>query len=365
MNYIKNIDTIYILVDIESYENSSSKTIQYLEEQKLALKTADKGNYSHVISVGNISFEIFSTGVKGYSYILHNLDYQINIAQFRSSLHSFYPIQVRISSEALWCTGIKKAWSNIYTWIEENFGKIINTKVCRIDLCLHTSDIDFITDFENVYKGKFKKYVTTFNGSSINSLCFGSRKGKNIYCRIYNKTLEVRETKSKVWFFDIWKENNMDIEKVWNLEFELKSEFLRELKLSTIEEVCSSLPNLWKYCTEEWLVKIDRTRSRKERCPTNNLWSEIQKVYESFSSKEFIKREKQLSLEASSLVPNIIGNITSYSARKRDYDLQHIVYELEKVMTQYLKQKETTFSEEVFKKRKVLDIYRKENYKNG
>lgn len=361
MNYIKNIDTICILIDIQSFENSAQKIIKYLEEEKNKAKLSNKTNYKHMITIGNMNFQIFNNGTKGYSYILHNSGYQINIAQYRSKIQSFYPIQLRISSEFLWSKGIIKSWSDIYNWIEENFGKIIDTKVYRIDLSLHTSDIDFISDYEQVYKGRFKKYLTNFNGLSINSICFGTRKGKKIYCRIYNKTLEVKETKTKYWFYDIWKNNNLNVENVWNIEFELKSEFLRELRLSTIEEVCACLPNLWRYCTEKWIVKVDRVNTRIERCPVNEKWLEIQKAYDEFNSKPFIERQKQISMDAEILIPNIVGNITSYSARNNYTNIDNAFNKLYKDTIRYLKNRESSFDLEVSKKKKIIQTYRKES----
>lgn len=347
MKYITNVDTICVLVDIQSYEENVQELIEYLEKEKNIAKLADNTNYKHIINIGNMNFQIFNNGTKGYSYILHNSDYQINIAQFRSKLKNFYPLQVRISSELLWSIGITEAWNEIYKWIEDNFGKIIDTKVYRIDLCLHTSDVDFITDYEKVYKGRFKKYLTNYNGSNINAICFGTRKGKNIYCRIYNKTLEIRETNSKSWFNEIWKNNNINVENVWNLEFELKSEFLRELRLNTIEDVCSSLSNLWRYCTEQWIVKVDKIHTRIERCPINKQWQEIQNAYNEFNATPFIKREKQISMEAEILLPNIVGSITSYSARIKNSNMDEIFSILCKSTKKYLANKNSSFEEEV------------------
>ncbi len=361
MHYIQNIDTICILVDIDNYENNAQKTIQYLEEEKNKAKLLlEKTNYQHIIEIDNMNFQIFSNGIKGYSYVLHNDGYQINIAQYRAKLSSFFPIQVRISSEFLWSKGIVQSWLEICNWLERNFGKITTTKVYRVDLCLHTSDVDFISGYEEVYKGRFKKYSTTFNGNTINSICFGTRKGKNIYCRIYNKTLEISETKSKAWFTPIWEDNHLDIHNVWNLEFELKSEFLRELQINTIEDVCSSLPNLWRYCTEHWLVKVDRVYTRIERCPINKQWLEIQKAYDKFISTPSIERKKQISIDAEILIPNIVGNITSYSARKNNTDIKIAFKNLYADTVKYLKNKDSSFDIEVSNKQKIIQIYRKE-----
>lgn len=368
MNYIKNIDTICMLVNIESYEISAKNTLKYLEEEKNKCKVLStvKNNYQHMVNIGDMAFQIFQNGTKGYSYILHNDGYQINISQYKSKIENFYPIQIRISSEFLWSKGIIKAWADIYKWIELNFGKIIENKVYRLDLCLHTSDVNFTQNFENIYKGKFKKRNINYNGSEVNCLYFGTRKGKNVFCRIYNKSLEVRETKSKYWFYDIWKSNGLNVENVWNLEFELKSEFLRELQLKTIEDICSNLPNLWRYCTNEWLIKVDRTKTRIERCPINAQWLELQKAYDEFNSKGFIARKKQISMNAEILIPSIVGNITSYCARKNNINIEKAFDILYKGTKKYLKNKETDFKSEVLKKKKLLETnINKEYEKEG
>ena len=163
-------------------------------------------------------------------------------------------------------------------------------KVSRVDLCMHTSDIDFITNYENLYKGRYKKdsvNVLNYTNKEINSITFGTRKGKKIYCRIYNKTLEIKETKQKSWFKEIWENNGLDINSVWNLEFELKSEFLREFKIKTVEDLENSLQDIWKYCTEKWLVKINRDNVRTERCSINEKWLDVQKAYDNFNSIKF------------------------------------------------------------------------------
>lgn len=351
INKVSNIDTVYVLIDINNYEKKCNKILQVLEKEKeeAKLELLNNANSKHLITINDMPFEILSNGTKGYAYILHNSGYEVKIAQFKSKIESFMPIQIRISSEYLWSEGLSVAWSNILNWIELTFGNTEENKVSRVDLCMHTSDIDFITNYENLYKGRFKKdsvNVLNYTNKSINSITFGTRKGKKIYCRIYNKSLEIKETKQKSWFKEIWENHELDINNVWNLEFELKSEFLREFKIKTVEDLEKSLQDIWKYCTEKWLVKINRDNVRTERCSINEKWLDVQKAYDSFNSVGLIKREKQLQMDADTLIPNIIGNITSYAARKNNTDMKNIFNDLYSKGKRYLQIKQTTFENE-------------------
>lgn len=356
LKYVSNVDTIYILVDIEEYEKSANKLLEYLKEEKEVAKVGLNANtnYSHMVTIGDMVFQIRPNGSKGYMYILHNNGYEIKIAQTRSKLESFYPIQVRISSEYLWSYGLNRAWEIIYTWINKSFGNIIDNKVYRVDLCCHVSNVDFVTNYEVSYKGNFKKTQVFHTGRNINCLKFGSRTSKNIYCRIYDKSLEVQEKKQKIWFYDIWKNCNMNITKVWNLEFEIKSELLREFNINSIEDVIRHLKNLWEYCTKEFIVKIDRTNKRVERCNVNKDWKELQKAYNEFISVGMIVRNKQVQLDAKVLLPNIVGCITSYSARKGTNDIKKIFNCIYKDTEKYLKNKQTNFENEVAYKQALL-----------
>lgn len=356
MNYISNIDTICILIDTENYEQLSANIIKLLEKEKELAKSnyTKDTNYKHLITINDLSFYLSPNGSKGYSYILQNNGFQINVAQFRSKLENFSPIQVRISSEYLWAYGVSNSWSIVHNWIVETFGNITIEKVFRVDLCSHISDMDFITNYSLVYKGDFKKRQIFYTGNNISAITFGSRKSKNIYCRIYNKTLEIQEMKHKSWFYEIWENNGLNIYNVWNIEFEIKSECLRQFDITTIEDVLKHLQSLWQYCTTKWLVKVDRINERIERCPVNADWLSIQKNYNNFHSLGLIKAEKQISSDANILVPNIVGNITSYSARKRKININEAFSNLYFETKKYLLHKDTCFEDEVNRKMAFL-----------
>ncbi len=348
---VSNVDTIYILVDTEDYENKNNELLQYLqhEKEKAQLLCKDNASYKHMLNINNMNFEIASVGTIGFAYILRNSGYQVNIAQYKSNLKAFSPIQIRISSEYLWAYGLENAWSIIYNWIVEVFGNIILERVCRLDLCTHVSSVDLVTDYENLYKRKSKKTGVTFTGNNINSITFSNRKNP-MYCRIYNKTLEIREKSKKFWFYDIWKKYDLDVENVWNVEFEMKSEILRKFSIDTVSQVLEHLQDLWLFCTTEWLVKVDRTNTRTERCKINEEWFEIQKAFNQFKVLGLVEKQKQNLLDAKALVPNLLGTFTSYSARIGTTEMNVAFESLNNDAKEYYKKKETTFEEETRKK---------------
>lgn len=344
---IPNIDTICILVDIQDFEQQEILGFLKQEKEKALLVAASNASAKHEITIHDFSFQILPNGSQGYAYILHNQGYEVKIAQKRATLEAFYPLQVRISSEYLWSYGLAEAWQKIYAWLTETFGKILRHKIYRIDLCCHISGMDLLTNYENCYKGKFKKKQIHYDGNMPNAITFGSRKNKKIYCRIYNKTLEIQQTKKKLWFREIWKDHELDVENTWNIEFELKSDMLREFNLIQLQDISSHLQDLWRYCTSDFLIKIDNTCTRKERCPINKEWIEVQNAYNKFISTELIKRNKQIDLDAQALIPSIMGHITSYSARIGSLDFAETLDKIGREGKNYFRKKQTNFKEEV------------------
>ena len=85
INYISNIDTICILVNIENYEENCRKLIQHLLESRERAKVNDKDNLQHkeLLTINDITFQILPNSCKGYACILRNDDYELKISQYK------------------------------------------------------------------------------------------------------------------------------------------------------------------------------------------------------------------------------------------------------------------------------------------
>lgn len=353
MKSISNVDTIYFLVYFEKYEDSKNITDFLLtlkeEKEKASLAATNDTSYKHIIPINGMSFQLLPNGTRGYSYIIRNNGYEIKIAQYTSGIKSFAPVQVRISSEYLWSLGLKDSYNLIYNWLTESFDNIKEIKVSRVDLATHIDNTDFISNYDTTYKGSFKKSEIYKTHNKINAISFGSRKS-GTYCRIYNKSLEIQENTQKQWFIEIWKNNSLDVENVWNVEFELKSEILRNFNILSVDDLLNHISSLWQYCTKEWLIKVDRTNKRIERCEITDSWKYLQNTFNNFYSAPLTTREKQINSDAKSMIPVITGYLTTYGARIGEIDLNTILQDISKESIQYLKNKNTTLQEVIINK---------------
>jgi len=353
---IPMIDTLCVSIDIENYEIELKELLIQLENKKNEAKLAATNNASSkvTISIGNYTFEVLPNGAKGHSYILHNNEYEIKISAFRSTKKEFFPIIVRFKSEYLWAVGYENAWINLKTFIEKYIGNILEQQVSRVDLCCHTDNFVLTHNDDTYFKGKhFSHDEKTFR-RKVCGMNFGSRKTKKVYCRIYNKTLEVTQKRQKLWFYTIWAENGLKIDNVWNIEFEIKRDFLRNKGINTVEELYSSLKTIWEYCTCTWLVKTNLDRTRIERSTTDSKWEIIQHAFDNLGNKEFISITKQKEIEANSLIPGIMGYLTSYGAKIGVNHYINVMKLFSERGNQYLYNKDTSFDKEVIEKRKLL-----------
>ncbi len=356
--YLPMIDTLLMFIDVEQYDDIIDSLLSRLEPKKEEAKLALRNNVSKIISIeiGSMTFEVLANGKKGYSYILHNDLYEIDIAEYRSKNKDFYPIFIKIKSECLWAYGPFQAWSNIRQWVQENIGEVIDNKISRIDLCCHTDDLLLTeTDFDSRFKGQYYTQTAYWFRRKVNAMTFGSSASEKIFGRIYNKVLEITQKKTKTWFYEIWKDAGMQCGKVWNIEFQINREFLKERNINTVEDAYENIGSLWNYCTRQWLVKIENDDENISRCSINEKWLQVQDCFHQYASRPLVKREIQLNMDAEAMVPSTYGNITTFAAKLGMKDPAMALNTLYKKGESYLKTKKSNFKNMVTKKEALLD----------
>lgn len=356
--FIPMIDTLVANVNISDYEKSAIKLIEKLENKKEEAKIAATNIASQkiLIKIGHLTFQVLPNGKQGYAYILHNDWYEVNLSQFRSKCEEFYPVHIRIKAECLWSLGPERAWDEICSWVQNNIGGVITSKISRIDLCCHTDELILTHEDIETFKGTFFNMNMYMYRRRVTGMNFGSGNSNKIYCRIYDKTQEVKQKGQKLWFFEIWKRAGSEAKNIWNIEFQINREFLKERNIETVENAFKALRAMWEYCTMEWIVKVDLVNTRIERCPTNSTWKTIQKVFEKYKHHPMVKRKEQLIADAQALVPGTFGNITSYAARKGITDLNLVLHTLKISGIDYLENKELNFEKVVTEKMSVIKV---------
>lgn len=124
---IPMIDTLAFGLDIENYQEGISKYADELLRLKETAKeySLHKLSEKATITIDEVTFKVLANGKEGYAFILHNSEYELNLAQFRSNKDNFYPVKVRIKSECLWSKGVEDAYQFIYERMSRSFGNIV------------------------------------------------------------------------------------------------------------------------------------------------------------------------------------------------------------------------------------------------
>lgn len=355
MMLIPMIDSLFFSLDFENYCEVIKKYANELETLKKLAKrySLNKSSEKSIITIGNMSFEVLANGANGYAFILHNSQFEIKLALFRSKQTNFYPVKVRIKSDCLWSKSPASAYGYIYQWFEKFFGKIIANKVSRADLCCHTDLLKVSSGIIEIFKGLFKKTNLRYDVRQLCGIEFGVRKSA-VYCRIYNKSLEIKRKNLKKWFYDIWKKYGLKGKDVWNIEFELHREFFKNYGIESVEDLFNHLNSVWKFCTEHWLVLVVVDRTRIENCSVDPVWQQIANAFNQYVSEPLIKREHQVRADAEALIPATIGNITTVAARLGINNNEHAFYTIMQKGEKYLDLKNHTYKTKIDEKISLL-----------
>lgn len=357
---ISMIDWLSATVDLEDYNENLEKVLNQLE--MLKIKAIDNRTLSLndkvLFEIGQRTFEVKAAGTSTYAYLLHNNLMELRLAKVRSNNKRTYPIYVHFKSEFLWFNGPENCWYWFENWINEYFAPIITNKINRVDLCCHTDKFPKLS--LDAFKGKYNDDDLIRNLRQNSTLTFGSRKSHGIIARIYDKSKEIEKSR-KQWFRDIWIKNNMNFERIINIEFELNRNFLKDLvidtdNIETVEDLFNNLKPIWKYCTSNWLVMIPKNTNRVERAPVKPIWKKVQKAFNSHSGEGMVSRNKQKQWKLENLLPSAFGYIISISACLGIKEIDSLQNYLSKTLKNLSKKKGKDFNELVTEKMKLMGI---------
>lgn len=352
---IANVDALVINFDVKNYDTTIQKYLNILEMQKDLSRQYlydNQAQKSHIV-LGNIDYEVLPNGARCYAYLLHNDLIELRLAKGRSKNKNTYPIVVKYKSTILWEKGLN-AYFYASDFIEELFGQIINTMVSRVDLAYHTDGLNFQVCDLDKFVGKYRKDSLHRCDRKIETFYFGSRKTQTVMCRIYNKTRQLLEERKSLWFIDIWSKYDLDITNVWNVEYELHREFLKQIDIDTFEQLVDNIKGIWGYLTHNWIRYVDiSSATRSNNYKIFEVWQKVQNGYDAFSMDGEIEREVQRLRDANKYVPSAVGYLTSLSALVNIDEVDDALEYLRFQMDKYFREKKnSTFNEVVTNKKR-------------
>lgn len=352
---IPNIDWITVSFDFDCYDEVAKEVIEVLKAAKEQSKEKQDSatNEKEQIAIDNIVFAVYPNGSRTHAFIIENDDYKISIAEFRSKKENIYPVSAIIHSKSLWSYSPLVTYTRLSCLINNVFGVVKSNKISRMDLCCHTDILDFAGVSIHDFRSRINKKDIRINNNEINGFIFGTSSGA-LKCRIYNKTIEVKEKNNKTWFFDIWSAAGAN-GAVWNVEFELHREFFRNYGIDTVEQAFERIGSIWEYCMDSWLVLTDNDRTRLENCTTNSDWLRLAAAFEKYAHEPLIRREEQNNMDGDALIPAWTGYTTSIAALLEMDDIETAIEVLKDKGREYLwKSRQKTYTEEINEKSNLL-----------
>jgi hypothetical protein len=197
--------------------------------------------------------------------------------------------------------GALGAYERVRAWVERHLLPLVDGvppgeeavwRIARLDIAadvagvhLALDDLDRFTTRARCRDGHVRpldESATTRNrGRRFTGFTFGSR-GAPLYCRVYDKTYQAASDDP---IRERWRTNGWnDEEAVWRVEFEARSQFLRNARTGEANRLdadparllSEQLDALWQHLTRKWLVLREVTgNTRIERRAPAAWWQDL------------------------------------------------------------------------------------------
>ena len=269
---------------------------------------------------GGETFQVQSFGVLKYRFRLDHPNGMIGVSP-GGHLPAFF---VQPRAEFIHSLGPAEAvrW---FRDILEAECKFVQLSVRRADLFADFQGLTISGDDRHRFISRAKKRTTDEDDETFNGLRFGRRSTGTICARLYDKTIELEESRAFYWR-EMW--GNYDpTQPVVRVEFELGREALRQFGLTTPEQLLDAVGALWVHLTEEWLsLRVPTDDQTKSRWPIDADWLAVRRASISCTDWGIARLYKsQRAGELAHIMPGLVGYLSSFGAITNNHDLESIL----------------------------------------
>lgn len=317
------IDSLVLSFKIEW---NNEEIFLYLSGQKEKAKSMD-ADLACIIKPSNgipeWQFLMKPNGARGYEWLLTGHDYALKIGKWKEMI-TRPNIMAEIRSETLWALGVDASISYLQALIEGIGGQIRECKISRLDLCI---DITFPDD---LWKKELEDYIVTYadnkniykKGHSMTGISIGAGA---IQARLYDKLLEIKQISKKEWLTAIWNMKEApDGMKIIRVEFQMRREFLKEMKVNTPEDLLIKVPGLWGYCTQTWLKFQDNPECHHTMRKTFPWWNKVQDGFTGCQNSNPLVRDRAVTVDKQQRIDQVFGNVLSVKAIEMEHNHEDI-----------------------------------------
>lgn len=256
-------------------------------------------------------------GAMGYEWLIIGHDYVLKVGKWQEQLKRPHVV-IEIRSETLWTHGAENAINHICGILEGLGAIILSVKMSRVDLCLDflMNEKDWHRDLIDYIVSRAKEIKTHTSERKLSGFAIGSG---DIQARIYDKALEIRQKSSKTWMFEIWGIKDVPRgSRVIRLEFQMRREFLKEVKVDNPDDLILKIRDLWLYCVDHWLKFQDRPGKHHTQRRNMFWWDEIRKGFQDFHIGAGLVREKAVNMDKNKRYKAAAGNIIAWKSIDMD-----------------------------------------------
>jgi hypothetical protein len=269
-------------------------------------------------------FEVSDKGRGRFPFVIRDNWFDIQISRRHATAMPLATAQIR--SEVLSKSGYRLAVKKLELLISI-IGEVNQQKISRIDICA-----DFYTDYHLdvirpiAWVMKALDYVVHHIGPKLSGFSFGM--GGCLSGRLYDKYLEIQKS-HKTFFYQLWQERGWLGElPVWRLEFQFRREVLREMGITSTNDLDKNLDGLWQYACQKWLrlTLPSNTDTAKTRWPEHPLWIALKNAHFNEQNVKPLHRTRKERLPSEEfLYVNGMGAFTSLMAAQGITELDEAV----------------------------------------
>ncbi len=179
---------------------------------------------------------------------------------------------IEVHQAALWREGFREVCAEIKAWVGDLFDEDVVIRVSRLDVCCDMQgwEASGVPNTHYVTRADTIKREDETASGDLRQLSAG--RSNHIRVSLYNKSKDVA-SKGKDWQIALWRRSGGydATQKVYRLEYQMGSEFLRERAVDTLDDCIKKLPALWAYALGWFSLRVpsadDTNRSRWMESP--------------------------------------------------------------------------------------------------
>jgi len=305
------IDTLVIGFSIDNYVGVNNFEALTEAKNQAGERQFDKKGYG--VEWFGTELNMTARGAMGYEWVMRNADVTVCIARETKGGSIIPEVYVTFSSQNLWTNGLDGAVKMFESWLSK-WAVISGNKISRADLCLDVAMPFPVIDIKNeiVSRARKKRRVNEPVKIEHHVECrrdTGYRFGSgDLVGRMYDKTIEIKVSQ-KEWMKEVWKAEGWDGETpVVRYEFQCRRNLLKEMSVSSFEELRERLADIWRYCTHDWLRVCNQgANTNQSRWKSKDYWTLIQQSFVLFGQAYGVLRMKSKKVRYDHLLKQIRG----------------------------------------------------------